>query len=319
MRALHAILLFAIALPAGAATLRPATTLQGPTVLLRDLFDDPGAEADRVLGRGPAPGARIVVEAPQLRAIARQFDVDWTPASSGDRIVLERPGTPMGRDEVALAIRAALVVVGASPDCAIDLFGFSPPSVPPGASPRPVVSQLNYDTRAGRFTALLSVAAEGMDPVNLRVAGQVREMVDLPVAATSLSVGRIVAADDVRMGRVGVSGLRGAAIHTAEQAIGLQLTRALQPGQPIYPDDLTRPTMVRRGTLVQIRLESGGVSITGQAVSLASGAEGDRIKVRNPGAKIDLEGIIIGPDMVRILPTPGFTGKLDRHSTGFAP
>ena len=52
----------------------------------------PGPKPTRVLGPGPAPGGRIVVEAAQLAAIARQFGVDWRPASPADRAVLDRPG-----------------------------------------------------------------------------------------------------------------------------------------------------------------------------------------------------------------------------------
>ena len=72
-----------------AATLRTMTSLHAPTVRLSDLFDDAGDKANLVLGPGPAAGARIVVEAPQLAAIARQFGVDWRPASSADRAVLD--------------------------------------------------------------------------------------------------------------------------------------------------------------------------------------------------------------------------------------
>jgi len=65
-----ALLLGAMA-AAQAASLRNVTTLHGPLVYVRDLFDDAGPNADRVLGPGPAPGDRIIVEAPQLNAIAR--------------------------------------------------------------------------------------------------------------------------------------------------------------------------------------------------------------------------------------------------------
>src|ERR1700723_1223534 len=74
-----------------AASLRSMTTLHGPTVYLRDLFDDVGGGADRVLGPGPEPGGRIVVEAAQLNAIARQFNVEWRSVSRADRAVLVRP------------------------------------------------------------------------------------------------------------------------------------------------------------------------------------------------------------------------------------
>src|SRR5690348_17518212 len=114
---------------AQAATLRTMTTLHAATVRLADLFDDAGANAQRVLGPGPGPGGRIVVEAQQLGAIARQFGVDWHPASSSDRAVLERLGRPLRRDDVMDAVRSALIGAGASADCDVDLAGFSPPLV----------------------------------------------------------------------------------------------------------------------------------------------------------------------------------------------
>src|SRR5579859_3641662 len=96
-----------------AATLRTMASLHAPTVRLSDLFDNAGDKANVVLGPGPAAGARIVVEAPQLAAIARQFGVDWRPASPGDRAVLDRPGKLLPRESVTSALLAALVRVGA--------------------------------------------------------------------------------------------------------------------------------------------------------------------------------------------------------------
>src|SRR6516164_5236498 len=127
---------------AEAATLRTVTTLHAPVVRLSDLFDDAGANSDRVLGPGPGAGGRIVVEAAQLGAIARQFGVDWRPVSSADRAVLDRPGRPLRRDDVLDAVRSALIAGGASSDCDVELAGFTPPLVPLEADPRPVVSDL---------------------------------------------------------------------------------------------------------------------------------------------------------------------------------
>ncbi len=297
-----ALFLIGSAFPAGAASLRSTTVLHGPIVLLRDLFDDPGAEANRVLGPGPVPGGRIVVEAPQLRAIARQFDVDWRPASSADRAVLERPGQSMNRDEALSAIRAALVAAGASPDCVVEMAGLAAPLIPLSISPRTVVSQLDYDGRLGRFTALLSVAGDGMDPVILRVAGLVREMVELPVATVRLAAGTILGHDDVHMARVSAGSVRGEVVRAMDQIIGMQLTHGVQPEQPLLQADLARPIMVRRGALVRLRLESAGLSVTGQAVALEAGSEGERIKVQNPGSRTTLEGIVIGPNLIRVSP-----------------
>ena len=141
-----------------AATLRTTTTLHGPTVRLADLFDDAGANAQRVLGPGPGPGGRIVVEAAQLGAIARQFHVDWRPASSADRAVLDWPGRPLRREVALDAVKAALLAAGASADCDVELTGFAPPLVPVDGEPQAVVSDLDYDAGAGRFSAVLSLS-----------------------------------------------------------------------------------------------------------------------------------------------------------------
>src|ERR1700723_3530352 len=76
---------FGLANRAEAATLRTMTTLHGPRVKLSDLFDDAGTNANRVLGPGPAPGGRIVVDSAQLAATARPFEGDWDPAPSAAR------------------------------------------------------------------------------------------------------------------------------------------------------------------------------------------------------------------------------------------
>src|ERR1700704_2347662 len=98
MRIVVCLLLAVACGQAEAATLRSMTTLHGPTVYLRDLFDDAGPNADRELGPGPEPGGRIRLEAAQLNAIARQYNVAWRSVSSADRAVLEWPGHPMRKE-----------------------------------------------------------------------------------------------------------------------------------------------------------------------------------------------------------------------------
>ncbi len=93
------------------------------------------------------------------------------------------------------------------------------------ADPRPVVSDLDYDADAGRFSAMLSVTGEAMEPIHLRVAGRVDDTVELPVATARLPAGSVLRADDVHMARVHTSRgpWRGGA--PADDAVGMQLKR----------------------------------------------------------------------------------------------
>jgi flagellar basal body P-ring formation protein FlgA len=288
---------------AEAATLRTNTTLHASTVRLSDLFEGVDDKADRVLGPAPGPGGRVVVEAPQLRAIARQFGVDWRPASSADRAVLERLGRALRRDDVMDAIRSALIAAGASADCDVDLAAFSPPLVPVDAVPRPLVSDIDYDAAVGRFSAMLSVAGEGMDPLHFRVDGRADDTILLPVAAARLVAGSIVGPKDVRMARVRTSLLRGDVTRNPSDAIGMQTKRVIAPGQPLFINELMRPSMVVKGATVLMVLDSPGIALTAQGQAIESGAIGERIRVLNPSSRAAVEAEVTGPDRVRVAPS----------------
>ncbi len=302
MKFYHIAICLCAALPAQAATLRTMTSLPGARVYLRDLFDDAGENANRVLGSGPGPGGRIVVEARQLKAIARQFGVEWEPMSSGDRAVLEWSGRPLRKEEVMIPLRAALIAQGASEECQIEIPGFTPPVVPASGIAAPLVTHIDYDRDMGRFTAILSVMVDGMEPIVTRVGGQVAEMTMVPVAVTRMTAGSIPRAGDVRMQRVHVSAIHNEIARDPAAVIGMQLKRPLSPGAPIAIADLMRPTQVTRGEPVRLRLEANGLSVAGEGIALESGAEGEKIRVRNTTSQAVLEAVIMGSGVVRVLP-----------------
>lgn len=288
--------------PAHGAALKTTTTLRGPQVYLRDLFEDAGANADRVLGPGPGPGGRIVVEARQLKAIAIQYDVDWRPVSGGDRAMLEWPGRPLKREEVLAAVRAALVAQGAAPDCDVEIPGFTPPIVPLSGVSAPIVAQLDYDHALGRFTAMLSVTGDGMQPISVRISGEVSDVIDLPVAVTRLAAGAIPGHDDVRMARVHVASVHAEVARDPAMVIGMQLKQQIQAGVPIPLAELMQPTQISRGDPVRLQLQEGGLSVVGQGVALESGAAGERIRVRNVSSQAVLEAEVVRSGVVRVIP-----------------
>lgn len=285
---------------AAAATLRPLTTLTAPVVLLGDLFDDLDAAGAQVLGPGPAPGGRIVVEAAQLAAIARQFGVDWRPNGGNERAVLERPGRLLPREDVVEALRAALAGVGAPDDGDLDLPGYAAPLVPAEAAVRAEVEQLDYDGASGRFNATLSISGEGMLTLRQRLTGTMHEMAEVPVPVRRLLPGAVIGAGDLQTVRVRVALLRGEVARLAEQAVGMAVRRHVAPGQALALADLTRPTAVAKGAVVMLQLQAPGLSVSVQGRALEAGAVGDRIQVLNPASHAVVEGDVIGIDRVRV-------------------
>jgi flagella basal body P-ring formation protein FlgA len=287
---------------ADAAALRTMTTLHASSVYLRDLFDEAGASANLLLGPGPEPGGRIIVEAAQLNAIARQYGVEWRSVSRADRAVLEWPGRPLRREDAIEAVRTALTAAGAPEDYDIDIPGFSAPVVPFEARAVPTVSQLDYDNSTGRFTAMLSITGESMNPINTRISGRADEMALAPVAVTRLLPETVLRADDVKMARVRAALIHNEVARSIDQIIGMELKRPVPIGQPLRLADLGRPALVQRGAIVQIQLSSGGLTVSGQAVAMDGGAEGDQVRVQNLNSRAVLTAEVTGPGQVRVMP-----------------
>ena len=222
MHAIAVVLVPIAAAQATAATLKPLTTLHGPLVRLSDLFDDAGRNADRVLGPGPAPGGRIVIESRQLAAIVRTFGVDWRPDFPAERAVLDRPGRPLTRAEAMGVLSAALVSAGAPADAEIEIAAFDPPMVPADGAVAPVVTQLDYDAGSGWFAAQLSLVSGGADATTWRVTGRAQPMLEVVVAASRLLPGTLLSAADLRTARLPSARVPSGAAHRIEDAVGRQ-------------------------------------------------------------------------------------------------
>jgi flagellar basal body P-ring formation protein FlgA len=302
MRTLTIAALLVAITPADAATLKPMTTLHAPVVRLQDLFRDAGPEADRVLGPGPGPGGRIVVESSQLAYIARRFGVDWRPIGPSDRVILDRPGRPLALGEVMAPLRPALLAAGATADCDIDLGPFTPPLVPSDSGFSAVITGLQYDSQSGRFTALLTLTGPTFDEITVNLAGRAEATLVVPVAVGRLPAGTVIIASDLRMGRLRASQVTRDIASRIEDAVGLQLRDQVADGQPLPRAELERPLLVTKGARVVMLLDSPGIALTAEGLALDAGAEGDQIRVENPISHAVVQAQVMADGQVRVAP-----------------
>ena len=290
---------------AQAATLRSVTTLERAMVHVADLFDDAGPAAERVLGPGPQPGARIVVEAPQLAAIARQYGVAWRPASPADRVVIDRPGKELPREAVMEALRLALADAGATSDCDIVLPGFLPPLVAQDSAPKLAIEQMSLDRSSDRFTATLSIAEADQPITRVRLSGEVQEMTDAVVTTHRIAAGAVIGPADIALQRVRMQPWQQELVRTPAQAIGLAVRRMTQAGQVLPVGELGPPLAVLKGARVTMELRAPGLSISGVGLAAESGAVGARIRVLNPASHAVVEAEVVAADRVRVVPESG--------------
>lgn len=282
------------------ATLRHFATLEDAVVKLDDLFEGLGPLGATPLGPAPAPGQRLVVEAPQLAAIARRHGLEWRPSGGADRVVLDRPGRALTREEVLDALRDTLRAQGVEEDADLELQAFIAPLVPPAAFPQIMVEQAAYDATTQRFAAGLAITADGMATQRIRLAG--RAVVTLPVvlAVRRLGVGDVVRAQDIRLARIPASRLRAGAAERLDQALDQALRRPVSAGQPLMMANLSQPLVVERGSTVTMQYEIPGLSVTALGRAMEGAARDAILPVMNLGSRVVVEARAIGPGRVRV-------------------
>lgn len=282
------------------ATVRPFAVVEDSVVRLSDLFENAGPRGAAVLGPAPAPGARLVVEAQQLAAIARAQGLAWRPTGGMDRVVLERPGRAIPREDVLGALRAALRSQGLEEEAELELQGFTAPLVPERAFVQLAVEAASLDAAGGRFAATLAVAADGMPTQRLRLAGRVVPTVPMLVAVRRLAVGEVVRAQDVRLVRVPASRLRPGAAQAMEGVVGQALRRPANADQPLLLADLAAPVAVERGQTVTMVFEIPGMVLTAQGRAMEAAARGASVPVMNLASRTVVEAQVVAPGRVRV-------------------
>ncbi|MCK8786854.1 flagellar basal body P-ring formation chaperone FlgA [Roseomonas sp. NAR14] len=285
---------------AGLATLRTSVVVEDQVVRLGDLFDNAGPRATTTIGQAPAPGRRMVLEAAQILAIARANGITWRPLALDERVVIERPGRPVARDEILDLLRAELGHLGLDQDAELDLAGFSPPLVPLGAFLQLAIENAAYEGTTHRFAATLAVMAEGLPTLRVRLAGRALATAPVVLANRRLPIGAVVGPGDVRLGRLRVERVRGGLAQRPEEVVGQQLRRPLAPDLPIATADLGAPIVVPRNTLVTMQVESGGLSLSAQGRALGDGTRGGMVPVMNLASRMVVEARVVAPGQVRV-------------------
>jgi flagella basal body P-ring formation protein FlgA len=130
------------------------------------------------------------------------------------------------------AVCLAFTAAWASDDFDITLSGFITPLVPAEMATVSTVSQLEYDSNTGRFTASLTVTGDGIDPIDTRISGRVDEMVEAPVALTRLRPETVLHPDDLRMARIRTPAAPNEIVRSIDQLVDAT-RRPVAAGQPL--------------------------------------------------------------------------------------
>jgi flagella basal body P-ring formation protein FlgA len=107
-----------------------------------------------------------------------------------------------------------------------------------------------------------------------------------PVTLRDMAAGEVLSADllELRHGDLGT--LPRNTVLDAEQAIGRELTRALDAGSPLPANALRRVPLVARGARVRVEARAGSFVASREGTALDSGGQGEEVRIRTESGAI---------------------------------
>lgn len=148
---------------------------------------------------------------------------------------------------------------------------------------------------------VVGVRCAGGKPWKLYVPVRVALYERVVVSRRPLVSGQTVAAGDVALAEIDVSGVHKAYFTQIDDVVGLRSKRAVAGGKTLHAGLLRREKLVKRGARVEIIANMGGLHVTMRGKALADGGRGDRIRVKNLNSGRVVSGTVSGRGVIQVL------------------
>ena len=134
-------------------------------------------------------------------------------------------------------------------------------------------------------------------PVRLKIAtfGQV------VVARQPITRGTILGEDDLRLEERRLDELPTTVLTDVASAIGREARVAIAAGKPLTLQGLANAVLVKRGDLVRVLVEKGGMRISVSGESMDTAGAGERVRVVNASSKRELVGRVVDHGTVSVV------------------
>ena len=283
--------------------LRDTIEISGDFVLLGDLFENAGEDAETAVFRAPAPGRSGAVSARRLMRAAAANGLQWDNPDRVREVTISRRGVLISIDDIkALLIDELASHLDAADTGTLIQIQFAgkakPLYVPADKMPDAEIAEIRFNRRSGRFSAVVSAPAG--DPLARRYtySGRAVEAREIAVPARTIRRGSVIGADDVELRAVPMRRIDSTTVEDQADLIGMAAKRTLRPDQPVRARDLERPKIVKKNGAVTVRYQAPGLMLTMRGTALEAGAKGDVISILNVQSKRKILGKIIGPNLV---------------------
>lgn len=280
---------------------RTAVSVDTSEVSIKDVF--PGAKSEAVIAKTPVPGRRLILDAYTLQRIAKRHNIQWQARTRFEQSVVTRQSRILNPAEIETTLRRSLVRQGLTDENQVELSNRSLKIQVATNMSRPYhIENTVIDSRSGRVSATLTVGTETGEKLNYRLDAFTYSVTEIPVPNRRIRRGEVITTDDVIWKKVRKDDIGRNVVRDRSSVIGQSARRYLAANRKVMIDDLEAPTIIRKGSLVTIHLDTANLRLTAKARASEDGALNETIQVVNIRSRKTVEAIVRSPSRV-VIPT----------------
>jgi flagella basal body P-ring formation protein FlgA len=283
--------------------LRARVSVASEVVRIGDVVDNAGAFSQVPIYRAPDLGTTGSLPVAQVLNALRAQGVIGVDAKDIKQVAVTRLARTVESKEIERAVAQAIEHRGGLGEAANISLTFdrdvTDVRLDAANTGTMLATSARYEPRNGRFDVTFQIANDNGNPTQLRFTGSAIETVEVGVLTRNVERTDILKSADVVVERRPRAEV-GTDPAPREQALGMQMRRAMRAGQPLRVADMAKPDLVQRDQAVTVIFQTAGIYLTTRGKALDNGTEGDVVSVLNIQSKRTVTGTVTGRGQVTI-------------------
>jgi len=133
---------------------------------------------------------------------------------------------------------------------------------------------------------------------NMALANGVADM-RIVVPAHSIPRGTTISDSDLSYQTVDPTTVQAGIVTSMNDLDGMEARRVLRAGEPVRPDDVRKPILVTKGSMVTMNFVAPGITLTATGKAMSEGGMGETVTVLNPISYRQITCTVTGAGTVR--------------------